>query len=1520
MRANYVYRVAIIGCALLFLCLFPKPAILDEDDEPSILVTNTDDSGPGSLRQAILDANANPGKDNIEFAIPGIGPHTILPDSSLPIITDRVEIDGYSQVGAERNDNDEWEANNAVLKIVLDGSSITGTSSGLHITAGDSKIRGLVIHSFTTGILIETAGDNKIEENFIGTDVTGITAPGNATNGVEIKGIGVGDNKVDENVISGNVLNGVLIWMGSEENEVSRNFIGTGVTGTETLGNGGSGVKIEGASDNKVGGKSHDDGNLIANNGFHGVAIVGPSASKNRVLSNYIGVDLSGTIAAPNKGDGVAIENASYNLIGGRDEDDDDDDDEEKERKRGNLISGNGANGIRIEGVDARKNVVRSNLIGTDATGEFALGNGSNGVAFVAGTSHNLVGGSWRHARNIISGNSLNGVFLTDIGTDFNRIEGNYIGTDVLGKDAIPNGLDGVAISTGASNNTVGGTRSGSGNLISGNSKRGVSVGMADTRENKIQGNHIGTTALPPFRPEDDDNDDDDRKRRHSKTVAKKRRPLGNGSDGVAIFMDAADNLVGGGEKGATNVIAYNGNVGVLIYNSSVTVGNRVSQNSIFDNDDIGIDLSLATVSPFSDGVTDNDAGDTDAGPNNLQNFPVLDSAIFGGGVLKVTGTIDTPDPEKITVEFFANAAADPSKHGEGKEFLGSVKPNTRGEFEASLPEPGVGEFISATATDRDGNTSEFSATIEMERVPCDLAVDTTFHDFGEVSTLSFADNVFTLSNSAEAGENCVGNISIAGDPKFSIRCLKDDSNDYRHTRHRNGDDCTTFDIAPGKTHKFVVRFDCREEEPEDPDATITISSNDPDGDIIVEVTGTCVDPPDIAADPTRLEFGVTTVDSVAKLSSKIKNVGQMDLVITRAYLSGDNEDQFSLLSFDVPDTLGAGEEEEITVCFAPDSAGDKIAQVNIESNDPDENPFIIELAGTGLIGPGITVTPTSGLITTEEGGKATFEIAAKTAPSADVRIALTSSDTTEGVVPDSVVLPAGSIDPITVTVTGLDDIEIDGDIAYTVVTGDPASADTVYDAFGAADVADVAVTNKNDDGLPCDLAVDTLEYDFGEVTGDTLADKRFVLSNSVVSNFNCVGTIAIEGDPKFSIVCVDSAGADSSHDCTSFDIAPGDTHAFVVRFDCRDQEPMQSSTTITVSSNDPDSVITISVTGECIPVPIPPELVFDDAADTYLDGRHQDFNNGANDLLRIGNKGRAHRRPNRILTRFEFLTALQDAGVTTASQVTSATLEMHVYGSFGEDDEELAIDVIRMNRDWTEGVSDYAVARVGEATYRSAKHGVEGWVRKGAGDVPRDRHVDPDDTQIIETVGKVAWDVTSSVRQMFETGTNFGWLVQSQDESKNRYFRLYSSEYPDPELRPRLIIAMNGDTAPATILAKQQDGKSKFQFEGEALTPEDFSLQQNYPNPFNPETQIRYEIASPATVTLAVFDITGAEVQRLLDRATTPTGTFSVVWDGRDASGRASSSGVYFYRIFVQPQDRETAPFVQTRRMILLK
>ncbi len=232
-------------------------------------VINTNDDGPGSLRQAIEIANASVGPDIIAFNIPGAGPHTIAPIRPLPEITEPVTIDGYSQPGTAPATNGAP----AVLLIELDGINVIklGYDSGLHISAGNSTVRGLVINRFgNAGIHLEGNGGNVVEGNFIGTDVTGTEARGNLKRGVYIDG--TPDNRIGgstakaRNVISDNNRAAVEILLEySIGNTVQGNYIGTDATGTVKLGSSACGVFIRSdASNNTIGPdniiRGHDTG------------------------------------------------------------------------------------------------------------------------------------------------------------------------------------------------------------------------------------------------------------------------------------------------------------------------------------------------------------------------------------------------------------------------------------------------------------------------------------------------------------------------------------------------------------------------------------------------------------------------------------------------------------------------------------------------------------------------------------------------------------------------------------------------------------------------------------------------------------------------------------------------------------------------------------------------------------------------------------------------------------------------------------------------------------------------------------------------------------------------------------------------------------------------------------------------------------------------------------------------------------------------------------------------------------
>ena len=188
---------------------------------------------------------------------------------------------------------------------------------------------------------------------------------------------------------------------------------------------------------------------------------------------------------------------------------------------------------------------------------------------------------------------------------------------------------------------------------------------------------------------------------------------LGNGTTGIGIFSNSTNNIIGGSEINSGNLIAGNNGPGIrMTDNDNPCTGIRISRNMIYSNNGLGIDINM-------DGVTPNDLGDGDTGPNNLMNYPLLDDAKVTQGKLHVKGTIDTQNPETVTIEFFANPVpnpgGDPSGYGEGAIYLGSYQPNSQGEINATLPIVKPGTLITANATDANGNTSEFSAYIQVK-------------------------------------------------------------------------------------------------------------------------------------------------------------------------------------------------------------------------------------------------------------------------------------------------------------------------------------------------------------------------------------------------------------------------------------------------------------------------------------------------------------------------------------------------------------------------------------------------------------------------------------------------------------------------------------------------------------------------------------------------------------------------------------------------------------------------------------
>jgi hypothetical protein len=410
---------------------------------------------------------------------------------------------------------------------------------------------------------------------------------------------------------------------------------------------------------------------------------IGVCADGNVIEGNFIGTNPAGTAALPNGagGNGGIIfgfcGTPSNCTIGGITLD------------ARNLISGNIGNGIGLG--DGSGNTVQGNLIGTDVTGTLALGN--SGVGVGSGGSNDLIGGTVVAARNIISANNR-GIDLG--GGSSNTVQGNFIGTDITGTIALSN--PNVGVNTQGTNDLIGGLTATPGtppgNLISGNiGGAGVILFSPTAQGHLIEGNIIGADITGT-------------------------QPLGNFPGGIQI--NGPDNTVGGTDTNARNIIAFNGggtpmcnaaNAGVQVHNSGA-INNAILGNSIFSNAGLGIDLVF-------DGdqncIEPNDNCDVDTGPNNLQNYPVIAAVFSGGGSTNIQGSLNSAPSTTFRVEFFDNAECDSFGNGEGQTFIGSSDIPTDASCNATinvdLPVSlQSGHVLTATATDPNNNTSEFSA------------------------------------------------------------------------------------------------------------------------------------------------------------------------------------------------------------------------------------------------------------------------------------------------------------------------------------------------------------------------------------------------------------------------------------------------------------------------------------------------------------------------------------------------------------------------------------------------------------------------------------------------------------------------------------------------------------------------------------------------------------------------------------------------------------------------------------------
>lgn len=525
----------------------PRPRPVDD----ACVVNSTADSGPGSLRACVASATEGSVITFDPAVFPPDNPATIALLRCIPLEQGGITIDG-SNAG-----------------VILDGS-MAQEDIGLSISTDDNDIYGLQIVGFpkvglnVTGARNRIGGDrtrgsgptgegnvisgngwlglhlwgadareNVVTGNLIGTDAWGTQALANGQYGVALQA-GATLNRIggatpgERNVISGNQGGGICLCSNVPGNTIIGNYIGVDESGTAALANEGyAGIIIARANQNRIGGPSDGERNVISGNRSSGVA-VGHEAADNIIAGNYIGVDAAGSAALPNQAHGVTIEVGSYH-----------------NSLTGNVIVGGGGFGLVINDWRSDYNTVTGNLIGTDAAGTRRIASGMGGAWIGMGAAFNRIGGFTAAERNVIAG----GIQFPRGAQPGNLVVGNFIGTDISGTQALDAGDEGVTLSD-SSRAFIGGATAEEGNVISGY-REGIRT-HPDAEYAFIAGNSIGTDAS-------------------GKVV------LGNRRDGIGLY-GGEHNFIQG------NRIAYNLGSGITAYPL-----NTIRANSIYGNSGHGI-------------------------------------------------------------------------------------------------------------------------------------------------------------------------------------------------------------------------------------------------------------------------------------------------------------------------------------------------------------------------------------------------------------------------------------------------------------------------------------------------------------------------------------------------------------------------------------------------------------------------------------------------------------------------------------------------------------------------------------------------------------------------------------------------------------------------------------------------------------------------------------------------------------------------------------------------------------------
>ena len=511
--------------------------------------------------------------------------------------------------------------------------------------------------------------------------------------------------------------------------------------------------------------------------GFSGAGIVLNSPGGDVVSANDLGVTPGGAALA--NGVGISILGSSNNTVGGA------------AASSGNLISGNTGDGIVINGGNgaASANCVEGNRIGVTAGGLSALANGGAGVE-IDGATATQVGFAAGGFGNVISGNLGPGLEIT-AGAAGTLVQNNLIGVGVDGATAVGNVGDGILIN-GALATTVGGSDLAQGNVIGANHANGIET--ANGAIVRVEGNEIGTDATGTLN-------------------------LGNRLSG--ILLGSSGNSIGGTASGNANTIVNNGigQVGSGVQLNGSFDDNSILSNSIYGNAGLGIN--------FGDGPTPNHAPGT-PGPNDYQNHPTLALAQSDGSTTEVQGSLYSTPNSSFLIQFFASPVPSWTGYGQGKTLVGASDVTTDQNGDASFTESipvglAPGQYLSATATDPNGNTSEFAADVPLKGLANLILTGTASPN--PVPAGGQVTYVVTVSNS---GNLAASNVTLSDQLPGSVSLVSASASQGTMMPNMGGGTVTAIlgTISPGGSATLTIAVDTASTSLGTITDTATVSSN----------------------------------------------------------------------------------------------------------------------------------------------------------------------------------------------------------------------------------------------------------------------------------------------------------------------------------------------------------------------------------------------------------------------------------------------------------------------------------------------------------------------------------------------------------------------------------------------------------------------------------------------------------------------------------------------------------------------